>query len=95
MNLHYYGYTFEQVSNYAYETFESNGICFMLQCSGLFGVKVVNNTISNPVAIIKIDGLFHRYVLEDFEINTDSKGNLTLTKEEIDDIGNSLKSMLT
>lgn len=94
MKLHYYGYTFEQVSNYAYETFDSSGICFMIQCSGLFGMKVVNNSISNPVVIMEREGLFHRYVLEDFEIYTDSEGNLKLSKEEIDDIGNSLKTML-
>ena len=83
------------MSNYAYETFESNGICFMLQCSGLFGVKAVNYSISNPVVIIKREGLYHRYVLEDFEIHTDNEGKLKLTKEEIDGIENLLKSMLT
>jgi len=93
MNLHYYGHTSEQVSNYAYETFECEGITFMLQCSALFGVKNVNNYINNPVVIIERDFLFHRFVAEDFHIKTDEKGQLMISDEQFREIAHSIKEV--
>lgn len=86
MQIRYFGHTYEQLSNYEFETFEVSGSKLLLQTSGLFGTKIPRQIINQPACILERDGVFHRFELKDFSYYTDDAGRIIISEEQLKNI---------
>lgn len=94
MKLHYYGGSETQLSSYEFESFSIDGKTLLVQCSGLFGVTLANGEINNPSVILLTDGVYHRFVLEDFKVSTNHIGQLLVDEAVINTIAKEIEAYL-
>lgn len=68
MTLHYYGKLDTLESCYTFQKFELDGKSLYIQNSPRFGYEPATMSIKSPALFVEDKTGFHRYVIEEFEI---------------------------
>ena len=89
MKIHYYGMLDSLESCYTFQEFEVNGVKMYIQNSPRFGYEPATMTIQNPALFIFDGSTYHRYVLEDYEVEV-KDGNIHISEDEVLGIANEI-----
>lgn len=84
--IHYYGRLDSLDSCYAYERNDIEGDDAYIQCSTRFGGVTPCLKIESPTLFLHNDGSYYYFVIENFSIETDKDGKLTIDENILKDI---------
>lgn len=85
MKIHFYGRLDSLESCYTYQAFDIEGVTLLLQNAPRFGYEPASMTIKNPAMFIKKEEGYHRFVIEDFEIEV-KDGKIQMEEGDLKDI---------
>ena len=85
MKVHFYGRLDNLESCYTFQAFDIEGVTMLLQNAPRFGFEPATMTIKNPAMFIKKEDGYHRFVIEDFEIEV-KDGEIQMEEGDLKDI---------